>query len=353
MAVSHRALVGSLLGAAVGDALGLPYEGLSPRRAARLLGAPTQYRLLPRRGMVSDDTEHACMVAQALIASGDDADRFANELAWRLRRWLLGLPAGIGLATLKASVRLCLGISPQRSGVFSAGNGPAMRSALLGAAIDDLEELKRFVRVSTRITHTDPKAEWGALAVALASRAASQTSPVEPHGFARELRSLVNEPGAEELHGLVDKVADSVAGGACTESFAASLGLGSGVSGYIYHTVPVVLHAWLANADDFSAAVTATIRCGGDADTMAAITGGIVGSATGKEAIPADWLAHLVEWPRTVAWMERLALALYEARVTRSSSSPPRLPAYGVLPRNAIFAGTVLAHGFRRLLPPY
>lgn len=200
MAVSQRALVGSLLGTAVSDALGLPYEGLSPRRARRLLGAPTQYRLLPNRGLVSDDTEHACMVAQSLIASGNDPDRFANDLGRRLRLWLLGAPAGIGLATLKASVRLCLGVSPHRSGVFSAGNGPAMRSPLLGVAIDDVEQLRRFVRVSTRVTHTDPKAEWGAMAVALAARTASQTSRVEPQSFANELRRALDEPGAEEFH---------------------------------------------------------------------------------------------------------------------------------------------------------
>jgi ADP-ribosyl-[dinitrogen reductase] hydrolase len=288
-----------------------------------------------------------------LIASGDDADRFATELGRRLRRWLLRVPAGIGLATLKASVRLCLGVSPQRSGVFSAGNGPAMRTALLGVAIEDIEELRHYVRFSTRITHTDPKAECGALAVALAARAASEASPVAPHDFAHDLRRRLKEPAAEELHALIDRVAESVAAGDSTESFAASLGLQRGVSGYIYHTVPVVLHAWLANATDFPAAVTAAIRCGGDADTTAAITGAIVGSSTGKEAIPADWLARLVEWPGTVAWMERLGCALYESRINRCRMSPPRLPTYAILSRNAVFMAAVLAHGFRRLLPPY
>lgn len=64
------ALAGSLLGAAVGDALGLPYEGLSPRRAARLLGPPDRHRLLGGRGMVSDDAEHACMTAFARLSRG-------------------------------------------------------------------------------------------------------------------------------------------------------------------------------------------------------------------------------------------------------------------------------------------
>jgi ADP-ribosyl-[dinitrogen reductase] hydrolase len=50
-------LAGVLLGAAVGDALGLPREGLSRRRAARLYGpGPLRHRFLLGHGMVSDHT---------------------------------------------------------------------------------------------------------------------------------------------------------------------------------------------------------------------------------------------------------------------------------------------------------
>lgn len=78
-------ITGCLLGTAVGDAIGLPYEGLTRQRAARLLGAPDRHRLLFGRGMVSDDTEHTCMVAQALIVSGGDPE--VLELT-KDRNWL-------------------------------------------------------------------------------------------------------------------------------------------------------------------------------------------------------------------------------------------------------------------------
>ena len=45
------------------------------------------------RGMISDDTEQACMVAQALIVSGGDVEAFRQNLGWQFRLWLLGLPA--------------------------------------------------------------------------------------------------------------------------------------------------------------------------------------------------------------------------------------------------------------------
>ena len=149
--MNHDAMIGSILGTAAGDTIGLPYEGVSRRRGARLFGEPDRHRFLLGCGMVSDDTEHTCIVAQSLIASGDDVETFAHELARRLRLWLLGVPAGIGWATLRATLRLCVGIPPDRSGVFSAGSGPAMRSPVLGAAIDDRDLLRDFVRASIRM----------------------------------------------------------------------------------------------------------------------------------------------------------------------------------------------------------
>ena len=90
-------ITGCLLGTAVGDALGLPYEGLSRRRAQRFFGPPDRYRLVHRYGMVSDDTEQTCFVAQSLMASGGEPKVFQKQLARRLRYWLLGLPAGMGV----------------------------------------------------------------------------------------------------------------------------------------------------------------------------------------------------------------------------------------------------------------
>ncbi|HZT40687.1 MAG TPA: ADP-ribosylglycohydrolase family protein [Chthonomonadaceae bacterium] len=77
------AVIGCLLGTAVGDAIGLSYEGLTPRRQQRLFPDLERYHLLFGRGMVSDDTEHTCMVAQALIASAGEPRAFACSLAWK------------------------------------------------------------------------------------------------------------------------------------------------------------------------------------------------------------------------------------------------------------------------------
>jgi ADP-ribosylglycohydrolase len=298
--------------------------------------------------MFSDDTEHACMTAQSLLASGGDPVRFLRSLAWRLRWWLLGCPASVGKATLFACVRLWLGLSPLRSGVNSAGNGPCMRAPLIGVAYGDRPELlKELVRRSSRITHTDPRAEQAALAIALAANLSSRNiaSPTEVvQYFAQHL------PGGELLT-LIQQAANAV--DQTTEAFAAELGLARGVTGFVLHSVPVVIHAWLRFPADYAAAVISVIRCGGDTDTTAAIVGGIIGARVGLEGIPERWRSHMAEWPRDLRWMQRLGRELAKGiEEGRPRKTVPINP-IGLLARNMVFTGVVLVHAFRRLLPPY
>ena len=348
-----EAITGCLLGTAVGDALGLPYEALSKKRQQGFCPRLEGHHYLFGKGMVSDDTEHSCLVLQAMIATGGDPERFGRILAWRLRFWMLGLPASIGLATLRALCKLWLGFPPHHSGVYSAGNGPAMRSAVLGVCYgDDPERLREFVRISTRITHTDPKAEWGAYAVALAAHLAATRGAVRPEELHAALQQRLG-PEAAEFHDLIRRATESAATGSSTEDFAAKLGLGHGVSGYTLHTVPVALHAWLLHQDDYRQAVIGAIRCGGDTDSVAAIVGGIVGAGCGRAGIPPEWIDGLWEWPRSVAWMTRLAERTAAAVATgqRGRMLPVFWPA--LLVRNLFFLAVMLVHGLRRLFPPY
>jgi ADP-ribosylglycohydrolase len=346
-------ILGSLLGEALGDSIGLWCEGMSPHRQQRF--GPYWQQFFFGKGMYSDDTEHALMTAQALIVSGGQPDRFVRSLAWRLRGWLLGVPAGIGLATLRSILKLWLGFPPSRSGVWSAGNGPAMRAAILGVAFgQEPDHLRELVRRSTLLTHTDPKAEAGALAIALAAHVAATTENVEemPARF-HSLVSAYLDPSAAELIDLIDRAKRSAASLEDTSAFARSLGLERGVTGYMYHTVPVVLHAWLRHPRDFRAAIMGVIACGGDTDTTGAITGSIVGAGVGRAGLPEDWVANLWEWPCGSAWIERVAARLAESvELHQPLAAVPRNVPLLVL-RNGLFACIVLTHGFRRLLPPY
>ncbi len=358
-------LAGALLGTAVGDALGLPYENLKPARIAKLTGArPLRYRLLPGRGLVSDDTEHACIVGQALLRSRGAPAPFARALARGLRGWFLTLPAGLGFGTLRACVKLCLGFPPSRSGVFTAGNGPAMRAPLLGAFAADEAQLRALVHASTVITHTDPRAEVGARVIALAAHRAPGTDSITLlDGLIEEARAAGGPAAGGPAAGgpaaggplLADSLVSAraaLARGDSAGAYAASLGLEHGVTGFIDHTVPAAIYCWLRHRGDLRAAVEAAVRLGGDTDTVAAITGGVAGADLGADAIPKPWLDGLVEWPRDVRWMRGLAARLAQLRAGRSPG-PQRWFWPGVFPRNALFLSAVLLHALRRLLPPY
>lgn len=348
-------LAGALLGTLVGDALGLPREGLSRERAARMFGgAPLRHRLVLGRGLGSDDTEHACMVAQALLARPEDAGAFARSLAWRLRGWLVSLPAGVGSATLRATARLWLGFSPERSGVASAGNGPAMRAPVLGVCLaHQPERLESFVRASSVLTHRDALAEDGARVVALAAAQAARHAvagtEVDAPALLRQLDESVSSP---ELRDALRTAGSSLERGDSVATLADALGLSRGVTGYTLHTVPVALYAWLRHPGDFRAALEGVILLGGDTDSTGSIVGALAGAQVGPRGIPGEWLAGLVEWPRTPAWLERLAGRLAEqfpssGEPRRSGPQPLFWP--GLLPRNLAFLLVVLVHGFRRV----
>lgn len=358
--MSERAdrIAGVILGTAVGDALGLPREGLSPRRARRLFGERLRHRFILGRGMTSDDTEHTCLTAQALLRQPEDAGRFARSLGWGLRFWLLGLPAGLGRATLRGVVRLWLGFPPDRSGVFSAGNGPAMRSALLGVCLGhDPEKLRAFVDAATLLTHRDPRAERGARLIAVAAHHAATSGPegVRSETVFPVLRSAL--PDADpKLTALLGQLEEHLHRNASAAELAQALGLRRGVSGYIYHTVPLALYCWLRAPGDFRRALEEVIALGGDTDTTGAITGALVGASVGAAGIPPEWVAGLLEWPRSVRWMRRLAGRLAERFPGEGGTSGPGpLPLFwpGLIPRNVLFFLLVLLHALRRLLPPY
>lgn len=352
--MGQKAITGCLLGTATGDSMGLPYEGMSANRVAKFLKKPLRQKFLLGFGMVSDDTEHCCFVAKALVQANGDVYVFEKKLAWDLRWWFAGLPAGIGLATARAIIKLWLGFSPRNSGVFSAGNGPAMRSGLIGIFYaDDMERLQQFVLHSTRLTHTDPKAYFGALTVALAARAASMEKSVDPEMFLNTVRKALENQISSEYEQCLEKIAASVARGDSLAQFADKKGCKQGITGYVYHTVPCVIQCWLRHQGDFAAGLEEIIAAGGDTDTTGAIYGAIAGAQVGKEGIPESWHKKIREYPCSTMYMEKLAEILNQAKELNVPQKPPRLFFPAILPRNLLFLAIVLLHGFRRLLPPF
>jgi ADP-ribosylglycohydrolase len=337
--IDTTAATACLWGCAMGDSLGLPFENLPPGRIKKLLAqSQLKQNFIFGNGMVSDDTEHSLIVARCLYRHPMDPEAFQTALARELRFWIAGCPAGIGLATLRSILKLYMGFAPNRSGVFSAGNGPAMRSAVIGCLVPENDSLRReFTEKSTLITHTDPKAAFGALAISeIAARIARKEWSGRPEVKDVEavLVSVSNDP---EWLKLVSRLMAALQEKINLTDYAFQLGGKKGVSGYVYHTVPFAIACWFLHFGDFEKTIRNCILGGGDTDTTAAICGALAGISCDPDKVGRHQKIWL--WPG-------------KHSVFSDFGSP--LP--GLLKtwiRNIIFFLAILVHCLRRCLPPY
>lgn len=341
---------GLLIGCALGDALGLPWEGLE-RDLARALGArPEQldHALVFGKGMFSDDTEHTILTAKALAASQLSPERFQKHLVKQLRWWLCSLPSGAGFATLRATIKLCFGVSPENSGVWSAGNGPAMRAPIIGAlASHDQELLVTLTERSSVITHTDPRAHHGALALAATT---SRLMNGEWRGAPTldVMCTVLRQCAPEDLEwiGAIDLMEEHGVRRANPRELAQAMQIDGFVTGYAYHTVPITLYTWWFHADEPLDALRTVISLGGDTDSTGALVGALIGVQYGPEIFPERWRANLWEWAWSADELETLGSQL-TTRERAAVTSPSWLIIFA---RNLVFLAIVYIHGVRRLL---
>lgn len=332
---------GLILGTTVGDALGLPAEGLSRDAIKYRWPGQWKHRFFFGHGMYSDDTEHTIMIAQSLIEHPTDVFAFSRSFAQRLRLWILLFPAGVGLATMKASFKLWIGFSPKRSGVFSAGNGPAMRSAIIGAYFFNNPILrKQYVDASTQMTHTDPKANIAAQAVSEIA-AAIVNDPL--HIFPFEILSSISHDTG--WINLVEKMKRANEKQLDVYQFAELLGLKQKITGYAWHSVPMAIYAWWYHRGNFRLTLESVINCGGDTDTVGAIAGALAGCDLGPNSIPDEWINKINEWPRSINWVNKIADALHSANTRKV----PRYFWPAIPLRNLFFLSIVLAHAIWRI----
>jgi ADP-ribosylglycohydrolase len=134
---------GCLLGAAAGDALGMPTEGYTAYEIRSLFGQVRDMMPAPAghfhtgllAGQFTDDTEETLILAESLIESfGFSPTRFADKLiAWGTA-WTMDerLNRGVGFATRSAVESMIAGTSWQEAGLSIPTCGAAMRAAPIG-----------------------------------------------------------------------------------------------------------------------------------------------------------------------------------------------------------------------------
>lgn len=340
---SVAAIEAVLLGTAYSDALGLPAEGMTPAALARRFGALDRFHLVGATGFVSDDTEQSALVAQSLARSGGDLDAAVADFRRAMLGWFARLPFGVGMATIRACVRIALGM--RRTGVRSAGNGAAMRAAVLGVAIDDAATRRRWSDALATVTHVDPRAVEGARFVAeLAARARLGT----PAEAVEAAACVVDDASLREAirRGLDAAANASEAPDPLTllrrEAIVAALGN----TGFVVHTIALATFAFVRWGNTPLAAVRGVIALGGDTDSIGAIVGAWCGARHGAAWIPPDHLAALHDGPFGPTHLRALARAIADPTLP-----PPRYSAAAALFRNLALYPVILSHGLRRLFP--
>ena len=88
-------IYGSIIGTALGDSIGLPFEALSRKKIAKKRPTFKKQSLFFGKGMFSDDTEQTIAVAQSLIESYDSEVLFQKLMKKRLQHGIFDFPRDV------------------------------------------------------------------------------------------------------------------------------------------------------------------------------------------------------------------------------------------------------------------
>jgi ADP-ribosylglycohydrolase len=318
---------GVLVGTAVGDALGVPYEF----QPLEVVGAPGFVPAMIGGGLGpyapgewSDDTQMTMCIANALSNDADPLtteglDQIAvNFLDWessgatdigaQTRRVLEVTDAWLDMdpaqhpSTLMTRVAAKLHADTGRS----AGNGALMRTAPIALRyLDDPEKMTAAAIAISKLTHFDDLASEACVIWCSAIRSAVldgdstgiilgvNTLPGSRQDFWRQVLAEASRrpPNAFPNNGYV-VTALQAAWSAIHRSY--------------HSSTPI--------NEVFETGVINAVKAGNDTDTVAAIAGSLLGGLCGHAAIPVEWEVNVNGWPNasTATTLRQLAMSLVE-----------------------------------------
>jgi ADP-ribosylglycohydrolase len=300
MSVTPDRLVGSLMGTAVGDALGMPIEGLSHSNVRTYYKGIKEYRDDDQRGDLdagqwTDDTQMTFALVRALADAPDPADWPAAvaeayvALRPEARRW--------GDTSTAAIDRLADGTPPAEAGTPDrATDGAAMRAAPLGAwwAATEAPREDAFaaIRPVLAVTHRHPAALAAGWGQAAAVRHCLRLNSVEAFDRTAFWDGLIDDTAwaedqlggdhrvSERLKHLTDQI----------DSFPLDLrDTCDGVGVRADEAWPFACAMVARRAHLLENTLLSGINVGGDADTTGAMMGAMLGALHGWAAFPAEW----------------------------------------------------------------
>ena len=288
--------VGCVLGLALGDALGAPFEFRRRSEIPDPLPAFEQ-TLIGASGQWTDDTAMARNLCRSLTERGRlDTD----DVLRRHLDWLATDPPDVGNLTRRVLRGIRDGVPDaaeryvsERGPEVSAGNGSVMYCAPLGAfRAARAELLVQEAPALSAITHWDERCRTACLAVTLAV-AALVRGEAHRKAVERAVGTVLDREGGEELEYLVAE-----AGRARP--------LDGPDMGFTLFTAGIGLQV-AAEGMPLEEGLRYAVSLGGDTDTNGAVTGGLLGAHHGRSALPGAWLEKLVERRAIEAEAEALA----------------------------------------------
>lgn len=308
---SSDAAYGSLLGLAIGDALGMPTQSMSPTEITEDYGSIDGFVAAgPRQriahgmpaGTITDDTEQTLLLARLLIEGGGSLDQqgFARALiVWERAMEAKGSLDLLGPSTKAAVQRILDGVPASEAGRYGATNGAAMRITPIGitTSVDDLESFVDAVVSASAVTHNTT------IGIAAAAAVGAAVSVGVAGGSQEDAVAT-----AIEAARLGERRGHWTAGGSIAErtAWAADLLRRSrpseragllrdlvGTSVASQESVVAAL-ALVAASDDPWRTLTLAASLGGDTDTIAAIAGAVLGAVHGTRALPQDAVSTLL-----------------------------------------------------------
>jgi len=277
---------GTILGLAIGDALGMPVEGLSAEEIKSKFGFIEDFIPSPnglKAGEWTDDTEEMLILAESILETVYlNPENFARKLVYAMNS---GRLIKAGPTTRRAVYNLQRGYPWNRSGVVADTCGAAMRIAPIGLVYSfSLDLVEKYSYISSIVTHRGNSAISGAVAISTAIACIC-------NGFENEemVKEVVKRSGKFDAL-LADKILAKKAEGSSMLSWDA-------IPSAFYHYF---------NSKSFRECVVNAVNFGGDTDSIAAMAGAMKGAEVGIEKIPEKWIKNVKDYDYLIDIADRL-----------------------------------------------
>lgn len=295
---------GGIVGALVGDALGVPVEfSTRPERDADPVTGLRAFGTWHQpAGTWSDDGALLLCTIEALAENADLAYGGKLFLRWRREGYLAarGERFDIGAATDAALARIAAGAPAAEAGGHREtdnGNGSLMRILPVALRFADTQPQALAAQAMnwSAVTHRHPRSQLACAYYCLLAQQLLQGASPEfaIASVAREFRAMLDSfPGEQRQF---ERILDP------GFSTTARAQIRSG--GYVIDTLEAALWC-LLQGGSFSDVVLRAVNLGGDTDTTACVAGGLAGVWLGVAAIPVEWSSALPDTAVRAALMQ-------------------------------------------------